>query len=304
MLNFCPLTGWWFLLLCPQSPLQLNSNFHSIPWTSRFPTFPSTDALIPYTSRCEMQVSHDLWLEFVSISQRKNILWEWRWDSARAFLFPANGAAAGWKPAKRAQGGAESFLGAVPLPSLLLGLKVGRKRGEISPTWGFSCSPATLTPAPLPEWQQLPTVLSTSPWTPASFLWPAPHLLRRVKLQPTYTYFINNNKSNLMYSYWGVMFANKTEKTALGWMDLIATHRFWNPSHAAHILMRSPRCLPSPWLLELLRLNHVLGTTSQAVACRSPAPQRLCGPCLVPAGDAEAAAGPFKTHTHKPCFPH
>lgn len=203
--------------------------------------------------------------------------------------------------------GAESFLGAVPLPSLLLGLTVRRKKGEIAPTWGFSYSPATPTAAPLPHFQNG----SSCPQSfrhhhkiqhPSCGL--LLHLLRRVKLQPTRTYFINNNCTSGCFYYLGVTFANKTEKTALGWMDLIATHRFCNPSHAAHILMCSPRCLPSPWLLEVLRLNHVLGTTSQAVACMSPALPRLRGPCLVPAGDTAATAERFSTHTHKPCFPH
>lgn len=129
MLNFCPLTGWWFLLLCPQNPLQLNRNFHSIPSTTGFHTFPCTDTLIPPTGRCEVQASHDRWHPF-PFSQRKNILWDWPWDLVQAFLSPAEGATAGWKTAKWAQGAAESFLGAVPLPSLLLGLKVGRKKGK------------------------------------------------------------------------------------------------------------------------------------------------------------------------------
>lgn len=189
---FCPLTGWGFLLICPEIPAQLNSNFHSISCTVDF---------IP--SHKEMPLSH-----WQAETERL-------WPLASIPIFPKEKHSLGWStgfplPCWRSSCWLEhsetSSRGCREIPLgcafiFLLGVKVGRNKGETVPN-GIPHSP--FQKGNISGINSIAVACSSSAQAGKAL---------------TCAYFTNSNCTPAWFGYFGVMFANKKEKTA--WAERI-----------------------------------------------------------------------------------
>lgn len=192
MSKFCPLTGWGFLLICPEIPAQLNSNFHSISCTVDF---------IP--SHKEMPLSH-----WQAETERL-------WPLASIPIFPKEKHSLGWStgfplPCWRSSCWLEhsetSSRGCREIPLgcafiFLLGVKVGRNKGETVPN-GIPHFP--FQKGNISGINSIAVACSSSAQAGKAL---------------TCAYFTNSNCTPAWFGYFGVMFANKKEKTA--WAERI-----------------------------------------------------------------------------------